>query len=219
MAPCPEFLEHGVCTTDGCDLNHALRICRMCRIWCVNDDTFEMHLHGKKHASVVKNGGVPVPKSLVCNVCNTTIPGDQHGYQLHVAGRRHRALATGIAQAGGGSVQVASLPDAHCTVCGIDLFENHRAAHERTEAHRKKTRFAVYRAAFDEAERDKAGVAVEEEADFPFLDAPSKLAKPITAQRSVGVTFSSSDTGVYLVAVRMSSSMSPRGEKKYVQGL
>lgn len=221
MAPCTELLENGVCTVDGCPGDHSLRLCRLCRIWCINDYTFQMHLRGKKHARAVRHGGPPSSALSWCELCKVSLPADQADCDLHVAGRKHQtALATRRLQGDdrvADNVQRPTAPDVPCAVCGFDIYEKDRVSHERSEMHQKKQRFARFRAAFDEAERDKAGVAVEADVDFPFLDAPAEFGKRLTAHRSVEVSFSSTDTGVYLVSARMSSSLSTRGEKQCVQ--
>lgn len=221
MAPCPEYRENGACTDDDCPHNHDLRICRPCRIWCQNEKCYQEHTRGKKHAWVMQNGGPMPPVPTYCEVCNTRLPSyikTPSDYELHVAGSRHQALLQAESRLRAVGSPPAATPDAHCAVCGIDIFERDRTSHELSPGHSKKARFATFRLAFDEAERDKAGVSVEADISFPFLDAPTAFGASVEAARSVAVSFSSTDTGVYLMSARMSSAMAARAEKQYVKG-
>ncbi|KZV99658.1 P-loop containing nucleoside triphosphate hydrolase protein [Exidia glandulosa HHB12029] len=114
-----------------------------------------------------------------------------------------------------GDTQAIIAPDAHCNICGIDIHKKDRSSHERSDGHRKKERFAVYRAAFDEAERDKAGVSVQAQIDFPFLDVSFASSTSISARQSVEISFSSIETGVFLTSARMSSSLSTRSDTHF----
>ena len=214
MPVCPDYLENGVCTVNGCPHNHTLRICRPCRIWCSNETSYQQHLRGKRHAAVLKDGLFQVPS--FCEVCYSSLRfvRSRTEYDAHIASRKHQTAVAVRRQQGEHTDNVQATPDAHCDICGVDIFERDRGLHERSEAHRKKERFAVYRAAFDEAERDKAGVSVETKSEFPFLDAPSDVRGSVASRLVLAISFSSTDTAVYLTTARMSSSMSTRTEKQ-----
>ncbi|EJD43380.1 P-loop containing nucleoside triphosphate hydrolase protein [Auricularia subglabra TFB-10046 SS5] len=212
MAPCPEFLDGGVCTTEDCPYQHNIFICRLCRLWCVSAFSYEQHLRGKKHQQTLRTGGTRVELPPWCDVCHCNLKSlsTQADYDVHVRGRRHQAALA--ARDLRGDAAYSAEPDARCDVCNVAIFARDKARHDASYEHKKKERFAAYQAAFDEAERDKAGVSVEANADFPFLDTPFVPGKAVHARRTVEVAFSAPDAEVYLTGARMSSSLSSRGE-------
>ncbi|KAH7105113.1 P-loop containing nucleoside triphosphate hydrolase protein [Auriculariales sp. MPI-PUGE-AT-0066] len=206
MAPCQQFQEDEVCTTENCPHQHDLRLCRLCKIWCIGEESYALHIAGKRHRAAQTDGRAPPRLPLFCPDCGEFMKFvlSATDYDRHLASDRHRAAM------GRDGRSLPTSPDAHCPVCSIDIFEADKAAHERSVEHKKKERFAVLQVAFDEAERDKFAVTVSSNTDLGFIDVPTTRGSAARARRDVQITYSSTDSHVYLVGARLTSSLNRR---------
>lgn len=160
---CPSFREHGACDSpNDCRHFHPNLVCDLCGVVCRNQEFFNTHISGLKHAAMKKaaarreeNGP---QKCTVCNIRLTT-KGD---IPLHINGAKHKGACQkrGVASDGPGVVIPDEENTFECPVCEVVIWGQTKPKHARTQRHLRKERFLAIRATLDEAERDKNGVFV-----------------------------------------------------------
>ncbi|KAG8819128.1 hypothetical protein FRC17_010599, partial [Serendipita sp. 399] len=136
-------------------------------------------MKGLKHATMVKavaRGAEGGPKR--CTLCNIRLA-SAADIPLHERGRAHQIKLKNAATSGRVINRDQIFVDDEdrnfeCAICEIQVWQSDKAMHEKTARHRRKERFLSVRAALDEAERDKNGIAIsppgKDAFDFGFTE-------------------------------------------------
>ncbi|KAK7676351.1 hypothetical protein QCA50_020692 [Cerrena zonata] len=154
----------GVCHKPGCVYRHDVKICLPCGVVCTTESTYTAHIRGRKHRFATKSGR----RIFHCSLCSRNIP--EHQWGEHTSSQRHIGKAT----KGGISPDIApeeAALAAHerlCAVCDRIIPKNSWKAHVEGNGHRKMSAFVAFRAAFEDAERNKHGMIVSDEDGIDF---------------------------------------------------
>ncbi|KAG8834962.1 hypothetical protein FRC17_006265, partial [Serendipita sp. 399] len=136
-------------------------------------------MKGLKHAAMVKaaaRGAEGGPKR--CTLCDIRLA-SAADIPLHERGRAHQIKLKNAATSGRVINRDQIFVDDEdrnfeCAICEIQVWQSDKAMHEKTARHRRKERFLSVRAALDEAERDKNGIAIsppgKDAFDFGFTE-------------------------------------------------
>ncbi|GJJ10625.1 hypothetical protein Clacol_004852 [Clathrus columnatus] len=133
------------------------------------------HLKGKKHLRRI-NFGEQIQTR--CELCNVVIP-SSNLFPQHVRGARHRQLMQDNPEWESGDDPGQPPPTSpttipvgfvRCDTCNLVFPSKYEASHRSSFAHRKKERFFVIHAAFEEADKDKHGVELDGDLDFGFIE-------------------------------------------------
>ncbi|KAG1738706.1 RNA helicase [Suillus lakei] len=165
---CPQLEAHGACTNPLCTGYHDVHLCELCGVFCASSKWYEAHLASKKHRRKLAglDGG-----QYHCTICGTPVFGHKSWVQ-HVQGKRHRKNAENK----GVLPELAPvIPDAFpgkifCGVCDKQIPEGLWASHPRSLEHRRKEGYTAFKAALEEAEKDKHGVVLSEGLDFGIVE-------------------------------------------------
>ncbi|KAI0075956.1 P-loop containing nucleoside triphosphate hydrolase protein [Panus rudis PR-1116 ss-1] len=200
---CPRLRTTGVCHEQGCEYRHDVRVCVPCGVVCINTTAYNGHIRGKKHRSRTNSGR----RVFHCSVCTKNVP--EYQWDAHVEGKRH------IGEAARKDVPWDVEPEeavlkAHeklCAVCDRIIPLNSWSAHVGGAPHRKMKEFIAYRAAFEEAERNKHGINVsyeEEGIDFGIVEPQEAL---VGVRLRFSVRNTSPHARIQIVEIRFSSQL------------
>lgn len=148
---------------------HDLHICRECAVVSQSAKAHRNHLRGRRHSRNIHGENV----SMHCPLCDVNVSGLKM-WKQHTTSSRHvqKALDAGV-----GDVQpdeATNIPGhVFCTVCKIFVFERFWKAHPQGKLHKRKLRYAVFEAAFEEASKDKHGISVSHQTggvDFGMVE-------------------------------------------------
>ncbi|KAI9061625.1 P-loop containing nucleoside triphosphate hydrolase protein [Trametes sanguinea] len=162
---CPNQLFAGGCSQPNCPLLHHARFCDICSIVCVPATLWSSHISGRQHRARAATGSSTV---VLCPICKVRLPGETTWLE-HISSTAHQNAA----QAARVSPSVCPRDPAHpsnnfCLVCRRSIPTSSWAAHLRADGHQKAQRNALYRARFEQAERDRGGVSVAHEDGLDF---------------------------------------------------
>jgi helicase MOV-10 len=81
---------------------------------------------------------------------------------MHILGRPHQRAAEqrGLSPDSAPEEVPLEAGEVHCDLCNLNVVQSRWARHISLPSHSRKERFAAFKAAFDEAEKDKHGVTV-----------------------------------------------------------
>jgi helicase MOV-10 len=180
-------------------------VCEPCGFIAANADAYNSHVQGKKHKSkVFGRSGV-----AYCHICKKNIDAGMPGWNQHIAGQKHIACAMVQALAPNIEPEEATANDGQIN-CGICQRIVPRAAwnqHLLSIGHQRKEAFTKYKAALDEAEKDKNGVSIQGTFDFDFVDpAVGAMGLQSTVAIKTSLPFSKS----VLVEAKLASSQGAR---------
>lgn len=165
---CPRLKATGICHDEACTHRHDVKICLPCGVVCTTESTYKAHLRGKKHRSRTGSGR----RVFHCPLCAKNIP--EYQWAEHTFNQRHvgKAAQQGISPEIEPEEAVLSAHERLCVVCDRIIQHNSWNAHIQGNAHRKMKTFIAFRAAFEEAERNKHGMIVSDEdgIDFGVVD-------------------------------------------------
>ncbi|OSD02639.1 P-loop containing nucleoside triphosphate hydrolase protein [Trametes coccinea BRFM310] len=162
---CPQQLFAGGCSQPNCPLLHHARFCEICSIVCVPAHLWSSHVSGRQHRLRAAAGNSTL---VLCPVCKIRLPGETTWLE-HIASAAHQTAA----QTARLSPSVCPRDPANpannfCLVCRRSIPSSSWAAHLRAEGHQKAQRNALYKARFEQAERDRGGVSVAHEDGIDF---------------------------------------------------
>jgi len=202
---CPNVLASGICSNPHCQLNHNLMVCEPCGFIAANANLYNAHVRGKKHKRKVSGrSGV-----AYCYICKKNISAGMPGWDVHIAGQKHVACAVeqGLAPNIEPEEATANDGERNCRICQQVVRGAAWNQHLLSFGHQRKETFAKYKAALDEAEKDKNGVSIEGIFDFDFVDpAVGALGLQSTVTIKTSLPFSKS----VLVEAKLASSQGAR---------
>ena len=202
---CPNVLASGVCSDPHCQLTHNLMVCEPCGFIAATTSIYNAHLRGKKHKSKVSGRS----GTAYCHICKKNITAGMPGWGLHVAGQKHVALAMAQGLAPNIEPEEATANDGerNCGICQEIIRRTAWNRHLLSSKHQRKEAFTKYKAALDEAEKDKNGVSIEGLFDFDFVDpAVGAMGLQSTVTIKTSLPFSKS----VLVEAKLASSQGAR---------
>lgn len=165
---CGRLKATGHCPDDTCPFRHDVKICVPCGVVCTTESTYTAHLRGKKHRTKTGSGR----RIFHCSLCKKNVP--EYGWEEHLFTERHVGIAArqGISPDIEPEEAVLAAHERLCAVCDRIIQHNSWKAHISGNAHRKMKTFVAFRAAFEEAERNKHGMVVSDEdgLDFGVID-------------------------------------------------
>ncbi|KAI0777345.1 P-loop containing nucleoside triphosphate hydrolase protein [Trametes elegans] len=162
---CPENTFSGSCTIPNCPLSHHEKFCDLCNVIVSSTAVWRSHVGGRAHRSRVAAGASTL---ILCPVCDIRLSGESTWLE-HVASNAHCDSARSKGVSPNVRPRDPNHPNSnHCLVCHRAIPASHWPAHLRNEAHKKAQRNALYRARFEQAERDRGGVVVSDEAGVDF---------------------------------------------------
>merc|ERR1712168_321087 len=104
--------------------------CQICNTFFLNDESYNRHLQGKKHASML-TPREPKDKveaaTFTCESCPGIVMRYEKQYQAHLEGKKHKK-----------NVQKASMVMWTCEYCEITIDKSQSLAHLETKKHKKK---------------------------------------------------------------------------------
>ncbi|KAJ6600007.1 P-loop containing nucleoside triphosphate hydrolase protein [Mycena vulgaris] len=165
---CPSLLSSGVCDSVSCPHRHDVSSCEVCNLLFASPAEYTLHAATKQHLNKIQG---EFGAMLYCTVCQKYVSGMKN-WVLHVASARHAAAA----------VQRGLRPDVDpeepefipghtlCPTCNSHIPDRNWARHPLSPKHKDREQFISFRAALDEAEKDKNGVSVSGTFDFGIID-------------------------------------------------
>ena len=185
-------------------------VCEPCGFIAANANLYKAHVRGKKHKSKVSGrGGI-----AYCAICKKNIGAGMPGWSLHVAGQKHVALAMAQGLAPNIEPEEATANDGerNCGICQQFVRGVAWGQHLLSFKHQRKEAFTKYKAALDEAEKDKNGVSIEGIFDFDFVDpAMGAMGLQSTMTIKTSLPFSKS----VLVEAKLASSQGARASTSW----
>lgn len=171
MPNCPNVLTHGTCAQLDCRYEHRILACEPCGFIAPNEGALNMHQNGRRHRNRMSGKTI----TYFCSLCERNVGGG--GWDLHIAGSKHqnRARGNNVAPDIAPLQGIDVVGQKYCNTCKQAMPIASWAMHQRTAAHQMRESYASYRAALDEAEKDKNGIVVEGNFDFDFVD-PTRAA-------------------------------------------
>ncbi|KAI0824891.1 P-loop containing nucleoside triphosphate hydrolase protein [Trametes gibbosa] len=155
---CPAQLFAGGCSTSNCPLLHHARYCELCSLICVPASLWTVHINGRRHtASAARGGGTLV----VCSICNVRLSGETTWLE-HVSSTSHRTTARERQTSAEVCPRDPSRPETHnyCIVCRRPIEISSWNSHLQGIGHQRAQSSALYRARFEQAERNQRGVSI-----------------------------------------------------------
>lgn len=163
---CPQLLTSGTCPDSSCSLLHDIQFCDLCGVTITSPAVQAAHFRGKLHCQKL------LGKTLLlwCTLCNTAIFSYQ--WALHTSTPKHvlAARIKGVSPLIDGQKIVTDIQGyKYCDQCHTHTPKAQWKAHTKARAHKRQERFSKFRAALDEAERDKHGLTIEGATDFDII--------------------------------------------------
>lgn len=167
---CPQVRSTGVCHDLTCIFQHDMQICVPCGVVCTSSHTYKAHLAGKRHRSKLTGRA----KVLHCTACERNIPASN--WSSHIGGKPHekQVRIRGLSSVEVEPEEAASddVPQGYsfCALCERAILTSSWTSHTNSPSHRKKEVYTSFKAAFDEAEKDKHGITVSHAGDFGIVE-------------------------------------------------
>ncbi|KAF8621326.1 hypothetical protein AX15_007864 [Amanita polypyramis BW_CC] len=184
---CPNLLAYGSCSDASCKLNHNILTCEPCGFVAPNAAFFKSHMRGRKHRSTVAIRNV----TLFCPVCQRNIGAGS--WASHVRGRPHRdeAARQNVPSDVEPQEGATSETETYCDMCRIAIRQSNWERHIASLRHKKREGYTSFRAALDEAEKDKNGLMTEGDFDFGIIE-PNIAAYGVRRAAKIRLTIPSS---------------------------
>jgi helicase MOV-10 len=163
---CPRLLTSGTCPDSSCTHLHDVQFCDICGVNISSPAVQKSHFTGKKHRSKV----LGISQLLHCKICDT--PVISYNWSSHTSSRKHTKAASlqGASPLIEGERITTDIEGRkYCDLCRIHTPEAQWHTHTRSRTHKRLERFSSFRAALDEAERDKNGITIEGPTDFDII--------------------------------------------------
>ncbi|KAJ7154602.1 P-loop containing nucleoside triphosphate hydrolase protein [Mycena filopes] len=165
---CPLLLATGVCEAPSCPHRHNVPSCELCNLVFASPADYTAHAATKQHLNKVQG---EFGAMLHCSVCRKYVSGMKNWVQ-HVRSGRHAAMAEER------RIEPNVLPEepetvpGHtlCSICNSHIPNAHWPRHHLTPKHKDREQFVSFRAALNEAEKDKHGISVTGDFDFGIVD-------------------------------------------------
>jgi helicase MOV-10 len=178
---CPNILASGVCTDALCRLEHNIRTCDACNYVANNVSDYNAHIKSKKHQRAMARGRPN--QSYYCRVCQCPVESDV--WEQHIAGKKH------LRQAQNPNIEPTfTFPtETHtfCGICQISILNHLWGEHLSCGRHTRSQRYAVFKTAQEDSEKDKNGVVVDGDSDFGILE-PTVGASGVTVSLRISCT-------------------------------
>lgn len=183
---CPTFLSTGLCANRSCTYRHNVPSCRLCGLVFETLEEYDEHATTKNHRNRVQGESGAL---VYCSICKKYITGLKN-WASHVASRRHGIHASAQHVSPSVEPEEPEIVPGHtlCVVCNRHIPDRFWARHPQQPKHKEKERFAAFRTALDEAEKDKHGVSLSGDFDFKIvetLEAQTGVKRRGTIQSSV----------------------------------
>ncbi|PFH46786.1 hypothetical protein AMATHDRAFT_50790 [Amanita thiersii Skay4041] len=164
MPNCPNVLETGTCTDHDCEFEHNILVCEPCNFIALDDEDYDDHIATKTHLNRIAGMNL----LLYCTICKTNM--STSNWEQHIEGKRHIRHAERRRISAYIEPQLAtSVPgQIFCEICMRVVRRWDR--HLESQGHKKKEAFISYKAALDEAEKDKNGIIIDGNLDFGIVD-------------------------------------------------
>ncbi|KAJ7746485.1 P-loop containing nucleoside triphosphate hydrolase protein [Mycena maculata] len=165
---CPQVLSGGACENASCPHRHNVCSCELCNLVFASSAEYTVHTSSKQHLNKAQGESGAM---LHCPVCKKYVSGMKNWTQ-HVGGARHAARAAENGLQPGVDPEVPENVPGHtlCSTCSSHIPDRNWTRHHFTPKHMERERFVSFRAALDEAERDKNGVSVSGNFDFGIVE-------------------------------------------------
>ncbi|KZT00673.1 P-loop containing nucleoside triphosphate hydrolase protein [Laetiporus sulphureus 93-53] len=166
---CPNVLYSTGCTDAACGLVHDVKFCQACGIIFHPAKLYNQHISGKKHQERVTITATSSSNRLRCPICAVQVSG-RPNWQQHVAGGKHRSRASqqGVSPAVEPEDANVLRNARHCTLCSRIISFSSWSSHVRGAEHQRQEQHASFRAAFEQAERNRNGIKVMPDGDIDF---------------------------------------------------
>lgn len=201
---CPNILSSGVCTDAQCLLEHNIHTCDACNYVALNIREYNAHISGKKHKRAVTRG---IPQPFYCPACQCNVNSLDWGQ--HSKGRRHRELAQNS------NIEPTAVFPAEthtfCGICQISIPSHLWDRHLHSASHTRFQRYAVFRAAQEDSEKDKNGVTIDGNPDFEILE-PTVGASGATISLKISCTVPLAK--IVLVSVKLSADLGSQQNRR-----
>ncbi|RXW22216.1 hypothetical protein EST38_g3643 [Candolleomyces aberdarensis] len=165
MKLCRNILSNGACTTPFCRFDHTVLACEPCGYIAERPYLYQNHLKSKEHLVTVTGEN----QTFFCSICDINVNGGD--WKVHCTSLQHRTSAT--AKRVSLNVEpehgVSTDSETYCPVCRFTVKTWFWNRHSNGEDRQRKERFLQFRAALDEAEKDKNAITVEGVTDFGFV--------------------------------------------------
>ncbi|KAJ7484319.1 P-loop containing nucleoside triphosphate hydrolase protein [Mycena latifolia] len=207
---CPNLLSNGVCESPSCPYRHDVTSCDLCNRVFASPADYTLHAATKQHLNKIQGESGAM---LHCTVCQKYVSGMKNWIQ-HVASARHASMANER----GLRPDVAPEEPEHvpghtlCATCNSHIPDRNWTRHHLTPKHRDREQFISFRAALDEAEKDKHGVSVSGDFDFGVIDGPAAKSGVVVRPTIYNATPSSK---VVLVSITLASDKGIRTQSPF----
>ncbi|KAJ7034547.1 P-loop containing nucleoside triphosphate hydrolase protein [Mycena alexandri] len=168
---CPLLLSNGVCENPSCPHRHNISSCELCNLVFTSPAEYTAHAASKQHINKVQGES---GATLHCPLCQKYVSGMKNWVQ-HARSGRHVAIAVQLHLDPNVVPEEPESMPGHtlCSICNSHIPDRNWARHHLTPKHKDREQFISFRAALDEAEKDKHGVSVAGNFDFEIVDLPS----------------------------------------------
>ncbi|THH30849.1 hypothetical protein EUX98_g3344 [Antrodiella citrinella] len=179
-------------------------MCMPCGVLCDPAFNYKAHVAGTKHKRRTNIG----TRILKCSVCLKSFPEFQ--WDQHISSLKHAGTALRKGVSADVRPEEGDLPAdmRHCTLCDRIIPRNAWAPHLNGAPHRKMKAFTAFRAAFEDAEKDKNGIEIshgEEGVDFDVIEVPDATFGVLTV---VTVKNTVPQSRIKVNEIRLASSLS-----------
>lgn len=174
---CPELKIQGSCTDSTCQYRHDIYVCEECGVICDSTSIFRDHLQSKRHRHKV----IKLTAIYHCASCNVDVTG-QVAWAEHRSLHRHYANAEPQSRPSTVNLGNGVLENGYCALCGTAVAVGKWSKHLQNAGHLNKEKYAAFKTALEEAERDKHEVVVSDNMDFGIVT-------PADARRGVNIKF------------------------------
>ncbi|KAH9835324.1 uncharacterized protein C8Q71DRAFT_113656 [Rhodofomes roseus] len=166
---CPATLYAGECTTQGCKLQHDVKLCETCGVICAPRGIYRSHIRGRRHRELTANADNIVTYPF-CLICERNLD-NNNNWKAHISSASHRKAAS--RQGLSANVELPTAAQLahraqHCPLCNVTVLKDRWPQHLGNAEHKKREAIAAHKGAFEQAEQDKEGVAVVPDGDIDF---------------------------------------------------
>ena len=157
---CPGHVFAGGCSTPNCPLQHTWAFCDICTTTYPTTHQ-KIHINSKRHRRLASQS-TPI---VCCPICNVRVPGGETWIE-HVSSGSHTAVAQSAKQPAEVYPRHVSQTGAnYCLLCRSVVPMNTWPQHLQSRHHKKRQSHSLYKAQFENAERDRRGVVVSHGGD------------------------------------------------------
>ncbi|KAF8630294.1 hypothetical protein AX15_003007 [Amanita polypyramis BW_CC] len=166
MKYCPNVLSRGTCEDTTCQYEHHVLVCEPCSFIATSEKALTSHLKGRRHSTRISGGSV----TYFCPVCETNVTGSV--WDQHIKGTKHRKKAKhdNVAPDVEPLQGIDLKGQKYCNICKQAVTGRMWEKHLLNNRHKTREKYTSYRAALDEAEKDKNGIIVEGHFDFGIME-------------------------------------------------